>query len=326
MLSLFLGLLLTLILFAKVVTFGGMILALVILFVVCRLTMRLARLCFRGPSQPTPPRAWAGRPPTPCGSPRECRVVEHPIPPRNRPQDVSARPPQRSAPSWPLLAVALAFFCLVALGFRITNHVQIAAEAEPSPQTARHATISARNNGKVLKAMAEARPAATAENKDLWSVTVTGTGEGVNDARQDALDKACTELTVYLRSQNPPVDWTPSPEYVRQHLVKEKDWRKEADLEKDDPVVGRLTISKVSLNLEVGAKERDEILKLDQHYRTEQRMLWLGRVLAGLVALLAAVAGYVRLDEWSKGYYTGWLRLAAAGLIGAVVAGVWWLR
>ena len=43
-----------------------------------------------------------------------------------------------------------------------------------------------------------------------------------------------------------------------------------------------------------------------------QRLGWLARVVAGLVALLAAVAGYIRLEEWSKGYYTGWLKLAAA--------------
>ena len=32
--------------------------------------------------------------------------------------------------------------------------------------------------------------------------------------------------------------------------------------------------------------------------------------------MLGAVAGYVRLDEWTKGYYTGRLRLAAVVLIG----------
>ena len=37
---------------------------------------------------------------------------------------------------------------------------------------------------------------------------------------------------------------------------------------------------------------------------------------------VGAVAGFLRLDELTQGYYTGWLRLAAAGLAGAVVVGL----
>jgi len=43
----------------------------------------------------------------------------------------------------------------------------------------------------------------------------------------------------------------------------------------------------------------------------------------GLVTvLLGAVAGYVRLDEWTKGYYTGRLFLAAVAVVVAAGAGV----
>jgi len=51
---------------------------------------------------------------------------------------------------------------------------------------------------------------------------------------------------------------------------------------------------------------------------TEKRMVFLVKFLAGIVALLLTVCGYIRLDEWSKGYYTKWLRLVAIGCIATV--------
>ena len=41
------------------------------------------------------------------------------------------------------------------------------------------------------------------------------------------------------------------------------------------------------------------------------------------IVLLTAIAGYVRLDEWSKGYYTGALRVAALAVVLASAAGMW---
>jgi len=72
---------------------------------------------------------------------------------------------------------------------------------------------------------------------------------------------------------------------------------------------------------------REEIASLDHQARRENRQFFLAKILAALVALFTAIASYVRLDEWSKGYYTGWLRLATAGFIGAVGAAAWmWMK
>jgi hypothetical protein len=48
-------------------------------------------------------------------------------------------------------------------------------------------------------------------------------------------------------------------------------------------------------------------------------------VLLVLVALFGAAAAYFRLDEATKGYYTGWLRVGALGLVALIGAGVWLL-
>jgi hypothetical protein len=47
------------------------------------------------------------------------------------------------------------------------------------------------------------------------------------------------------------------------------------------------------------------------------RLLVLGEILLFVLAVLAALAGYIHADEATKGYYTNHLRLAAAAGIGA---------
>jgi hypothetical protein len=46
-------------------------------------------------------------------------------------------------------------------------------------------------------------------------------------------------------------------------------------------------------------------------------MVLMGGGLAAILTGLAAVAGYIRADEATKGYYTNWLRVAAAAGVGA---------
>jgi hypothetical protein len=56
---------------------------------------------------------------------------------------------------------------------------------------------------------------------------------------------------------------------------------------------------------------------------TEKRMVFLVKFLAGIVALLLTICGFIRLDEWSKGYYTKWLKLGAVACIVAVSVLLW---
>ena len=54
-----------------------------------------------------------------------------------------------------------------------------------------------------------------------------------------------------------------------------------------------------------------------RHQEVVKRLLVLGAVLAFVLVCLAAVSGYIRADEATKGYYTTRLRLAAAAGVGA---------
>ncbi len=136
------------------------------------------------------------------------------------------------------------------------------------------------------------------------------------DARRSAYLQAREELVGYLRSQEPPIRWVPPLSFVsertsgRRHLIV-----KSEEETRDFPVAG--TMRRYTLEVTLPTEARREIWRHECELTAHHRMLLLAKVLAGLVSVLAATAGYLRLDDLTKGYSTGWLRLAVAGLLGA---------
>jgi hypothetical protein len=98
--------------------------------------------------------------------------------------------------------------------------------------------------------------------------------------------------------------------------------------EDDKKTENRRVWVKVAINSENWKRIQNENRLVEEQKRVKlmrSRMVFLVKFLAGIVALLATVCGYLRLDEWSKGYYTKWLRLAAVGCVGAVTVLLWQL-
>jgi hypothetical protein len=177
---------------------------------------------------------------------------------------------------------------------------------------------------------------------------------GSQDAAQDdALEKARDQVIRFLRDQKLGGEWKPNVTFVRDRLL--------ADLRKDE-VVGKDTKGelqefligdrfraveetrtvddqgqeketrrvwvKVAINPENWKQIQNENRLAEDQKRVKlmrSRMVLLVKFLAGIVALLATVCGYLRLDEWSKGYYTKWLKLAAVGCVGVVTVLLWHL-
>jgi len=139
------------------------------------------------------------------------------------------------------------------------------------------------------------------------------------DAEQDALLEAQLRVSTYLRSLQPPVEFLPPLDYLDKHLVKKKT-EEVKDFEEQVGIMRR-----VQLEVEVSPGAARELVRMDRADRSHQRMFWLAKLLAGVVAALAAVSGYVHLDERTKGYYTTWLRLAAATVVGTAGIALWWL-
>src|SRR5262249_17538784 len=104
---------------------------------------------------------------------------------------IPSRSHRREVPSWSLFAAGIMFFCLVAIGFRVVS--------EPN-----------------RKNSPESRNRTSAEKN--FKRTMIGVGQSEDDARLEALEKAKTEMIVYLRNINAPVEWIPSLEYIEKSL------------------------------------------------------------------------------------------------------------
>jgi hypothetical protein len=148
------------------------------------------------------------------------------------------------------------------------------------------------------------------------SWTITAYGVTPEKAEEVALNKASDQVRHYLAHLDPPVQWRPDGKWIDENLVKTRTAPKQ--VASDDPLLDKAF--ERTLQIEVGPKQYREIVEYDRQECMEQRQLLLARILAGVVALLVAAVGYLRLDEATKGYYTLWLRLAALGLVGAVGA------
>lgn len=129
------------------------------------------------------------------------------------------------------------------------------------------------------------------------------------EAFRKALEAAQEQVLAHLREQGWRVETRPTLQDVQTKMLRNQQ-EEERTFDND---VGRLR--RFVLEVQITPEVRDHLLKQDRELRTQQRMLWLGKVLSGLVIFLAAAAIYFRLDEWTKGYYSTWLTVAAAGII-----------
>lgn len=175
-----------------------------------------------------------------------------------------------------------------------------------------------------------------------------------DDALEDALEEGRKKIVSQVGTdlKKPHLGWSSDTAFVRRYLladlhkqdVEPKDFKGELEgflineryqaveetRQVDLPELhdAKRVFLKVVLNSENWKQIQKEIQEAEDHDRVSvmhDRMIFLVKLLISIVALLGTVCGYLRLDEWSKGYYTKWLRLAAVGCIGAVTVFLWML-
>lgn len=152
------------------------------------------------------------------------------------------------------------------------------------------------------------------------------------DAELEALVRAQLELEKYLRSLDPPVDWRPPLEYIRNTLARGTVRLIDVQLSEENRAIleqaGDITsLKQAEVEFTITPAARREMLYMARQDRSENRLLLLAPLLAGLVLVLLTVGAYIQLDEQTKGYYTGWLRVALLGTITVVAgSGWWWFR
>jgi hypothetical protein len=150
------------------------------------------------------------------------------------------------------------------------------------------------------------------EDRSGW---ILGLGKSHSDAVERAYDHGYDKALAYLHEHLPGVQWTPSREYVTKFLLTPD----------PQPLPQREfenygTFHQARVRLEVKPAQVQDILRMDRQDRVEQRMTLLAKVLGAVVLFFAAVFSYIRIDEYSKGYLTGWLRVA--GIVTAAAAGL----
>ena len=154
---------------------------------------------------------------------------------------------------------------------------------------------------------------------------VTGFGETVEDADRNALSDARAKIVEHFQQKGVQLEFDLTLDYIGNRLVKARTELEPQALDPDHQVAGaKLGVARHrKLRVELTNRDESEILTQDRQFRVQHLQMFLFKVLAGIVALLAAVSGYFRLEEATKGYYTGWLRVAAAGLVAGVGACLW---
>jgi hypothetical protein len=146
-------------------------------------------------------------------------------------------------------------------------------------------------------------------------------GPTLEDAKQVAIEDGLLTLEAKLRSCN--LKWTPSLAFVEQHISGDpKIGDKKPVIPGTNGNPGTSMIG-ASFLIEVSDSDYQEILNADRQVRRDNNQIFLARILATLVTICAAISGYLRLDEATKGYYTNMLRLGSLALVALVGGGLW---
>jgi hypothetical protein len=85
-------------------------------------------------------------------------------------------------------------------------------------------------------------------------------------------------------------------------------------------------VKRVIMTVELRPNNVRDLDRLARQGVMQERQSVLVRVLIGLVVLLTLVTGYFRLEEATRGFYTGLLRVAVVGILTLTMFGLWMVR
>jgi hypothetical protein len=178
-------------------------------------------------------------------------------------------------------------------------------------------------------------PAKKPVSRDVATWEVQGWGRTREEATEDAQKRALARVADYLKQKRPSRQWRPTVEFVRDHLQEGEAIRNEAE-DKDIPldngekiraqcwtITVRVTSAALAAMTQMEAQERALQARRERAVVTGDRMLLLAKVLAGIVGGLIALLVNIRIDDLTKGYYSGWLKAGTVAFLAVVGAGVW---
>lgn len=139
------------------------------------------------------------------------------------------------------------------------------------------------------------------------------------EAEARTLEDAQKLIEKRLQELDPPVAYRPSIAVVKNEYVKRDSRLVRLPTESEKNVIAQAGYSAERKYVEYTVEMTSEQVR---ELRTRNRVADALRGLGVLAAVSLAGFFFLRLDEWSKGYLTSWLALAAAALGGGIVAAV----
>ncbi len=135
-------------------------------------------------------------------------------------------------------------------------------------------------------------------------------------ALNDALIMARIEVMKQLQALEPPVEAKPSMVAMKHEYMKKDSLH---EIQPDDAVreewkASKLNSNRIWVELDVELTE-DHVQRL----RSSDRVTLMLRVAGVFLTIFAAVYGFFRLDDWTKGYLTLWLACIAVGAVAVAV-------
>jgi hypothetical protein len=139
--------------------------------------------------------------------------------------------------------------------------------------------------------------------------TVTGRRSATKErAVADARSQLQAEIATWLDPEVPG-SWTLPARMLDAMVLKEPEIK---TITKDYGEIFEAT-----LTVDTSPQRRTALVELYTREAVERRLVSLGAVLAFVLICLAAISGYIRADEATRGYYTNRLRMLAAAGVGA---------
>lgn len=239
-------------------------------------------------------------PPRPSSPPLQIRPVAY----APRPVVVAQRGPQDGfGPGYDARESVGDIPVPIVPGTRVTK-----AEARPPKAPAPPSTSSERTP--LRRTHRPAAPSSPKTKSDLRVITgqLSSTEER---AREDVRKKVDQAVADWL-SPTVPMSWQP-PAHLREALVQKTEVRPvEKNIDGE-----RVTLYEASQTIELSHARYTTLVEAYHRELVARRLAILGGILAFILACLAALAGYIRADEATKGYYTNRLRIVSAAGVGA---------
>jgi hypothetical protein len=155
---------------------------------------------------------------------------------------------------------------------------------------------------------------------------IKGWGRTQQEAEEDGVKRASEFLGDVLQHQKPPLAVTPPPAYLRKHLIR---WPAQRREDLDQAVAegpDKIKMQCWTLSLAVTPEDYQDLVRLDRQMHHEaqrsERMLLFAKLAGGVLALLAVVLAYLRLEAWMKRACTRRVRLALACFLVVAVVGL----